>query len=321
VSALLDATLTGSDVANGFVFSEEFIKKDPTDEEYLQVLYEAFFNRKPDQGGWDGWLAALNSGTSRTDVLKGFIFATEFAKLCADYGILASDPTRGPKELVEDFVTRFYQLCLDRNPDAAGLEGWTNNLLNQIQTGADVAEGFVYSTEFMNKNTSNSEYLRILYEAFFDRDPDQGGWNLWLDELVVGKDRGEVLNGFIYSQEFTNLCDKYGIKAYDSVPPPSPANFDGSWVAQFTSTTPYDDWGDPCGSEYVTLTISNSQITAVDISYQVSGTVNSDGTINYGLASSSDHVVNGSGALSGNTGNGTWSDNWGCSGTWTGAKQ
>ena len=85
-----------------------------------------------------------------------------------------------------------------------------------------MAEGFIYSTEFMNKNTSNSEYLLILYKAFFDRDPDQGGWDIWLAELNAGKDRGEVLDGFIYSQEFANLCDKYGIKAYDSVPPPKP---------------------------------------------------------------------------------------------------
>ena len=224
VSALLDGTQTGSGVANGFVFSQEFINKNTTHEEYLTVLYEAFFNRQPDQGGWDGWLAELNRGTSREDVLNGFIYAQEFNNLCWEYGISPNSYE------VAAFVTRFYQLCLDRDPDTAGLEGWTNNLLNQIQTGADVAEGFVYSTEFMNKNTSNSEYLLILYEAFFGRDPDQGGWNSWLAELNAGKDRGEVLNGFIYSQEFDNLCDGYGIKAYDSVPPPPPANFDGSWV-------------------------------------------------------------------------------------------
>jgi hypothetical protein len=112
---------------------------------------------------------------------------------------------------VEAFVTRFYQLCLDRDPDAAGLEGWTNNLLNQIQTGADVANGFIYSQEFINKNTTNDEYLTILYKAFFNRDPDPAGWDIWLAELNAGKDRGYVLNGFLGSQEFLELCEDYGI--------------------------------------------------------------------------------------------------------------
>jgi len=216
VNALLDQSKAGADVALGFVFSQEFLNKNTTNEEYLTVLYEAFFNRLPDQGGWASWLSELNSGTSRADVLDGFIYAQEFKNLCDVYGIIAVKP---PPNDVEAFVTRFYQLCLDRDPDAAGLKGWTDNLLNKIQTGADVANGFIYSQEFINKNTTNDEYLTILYKAFFNRDPDQAGWDVWLSELNAGKNRGEVLDGFIYSAEFSNLCCEYGINAFTgSVP-------------------------------------------------------------------------------------------------------
>jgi hypothetical protein len=216
VKALLDGSQTGSDVAFGFVFSEEFLKKNTTPDEYLQVLYEAFFDRQPDPAGKQGWLDAMQSGATREDVLKGYIFAVEFAELCDQYGIKAYEGhfTKAQREAVEAFVTRFYQLCLDRDPDTAGLNGWTDNLLNQIQTGADVAEGFIYSSEFIAKMTSNSQYLEILYLAFFDRDADPAGWNIWLDELDGGRDRGEVLNGFIYSQEFAELCQRFGITPY-----------------------------------------------------------------------------------------------------------
>jgi hypothetical protein len=182
----------------------------------MQILYEAFFNRQPDLAGLQGWLDALAGGSSREDVLNGFIYATEFANLCKKYGILAfkDNTPKTTKEYIEAFVTRFYQLCLDRDPDAAGLEGWANNLLNKIQTGADVANGFIYSQEFLNKNTTNEEYLTILYKAFFNRDPDQAGWDVWLSELNAGKNRGEVLDGFIYSAEFSNLCCEYGINAF-----------------------------------------------------------------------------------------------------------
>jgi PKD repeat protein len=215
-TALLDGSKTGSDVAYGFVFSQEFLNKNTTDEEYLQVLYEAFFDRDPDTAGRQGWLDAMQNGVTREEVLNGFIYAPEFAELCEEYGIIAYEGyvTRAQREAVEAFVTRFYQLCLDRNPDPAGLDGWTNDLLNQVRTGADVARGFIYSPEFVAKNTANSEYLTILYKAFFNRDPDPAGWDVWLAELNSGKDRGEVLNGFIYAQEFYNLCEDYGINPY-----------------------------------------------------------------------------------------------------------
>jgi len=216
VVALLNGTQTGCDVANGFILSPEFTNKNTTDEEYLQILYEAFFNREPDQGGWAGWISQLKNGASREDVLDGFIYATEFADLCEEYGIRAFEGhiTKAQREAVEAFVTRFYQLCLDRDPDAEGLAGWTNNLLDQIQTGADVANGFIYSQEFINKNTTNDKYLTILYKAFFNRGPDQTGFDAWIAELNSGKDRGYVLNGFLGSQEFIKLCNDYGINPF-----------------------------------------------------------------------------------------------------------
>ncbi len=213
VVALSNGTQTGSDVANGFVFSQEFMNKSTANEEYLQILYQAFFNRPPDTAGLNGWLDTMASGASREAVLNGFIYAQEFANLCDAYGIKATkvnDPET-PQDPIKAFVTRFYQLCLDRNPDPSGLEGWTNNLINQIQTGADVANGFIFSQEFIHKNTTDGEYLTILYKAFFNRDPDQAGFNLWIAELNGGKDRSFVLDGFLGSQEFMNLCEGYGI--------------------------------------------------------------------------------------------------------------
>jgi len=82
---------------------------------------------------------------------------------------------------VEAFVTRFYELCLDRTPDSAGLKNWVDGLLDDSLSGSDVAYGFVFSTEFLNKNKTKEEYLQILYEAFFNRQPDEAGRQGWLD--------------------------------------------------------------------------------------------------------------------------------------------
>ena len=68
---------------------------------------------------------------------------------------------------VQAFVTRFYRLVLGRDPDSGGLKGWVDGLLNGQFTGCDIATGFVFSPEFMNRNASDESYVDILYEAFF----------------------------------------------------------------------------------------------------------------------------------------------------------
>ena len=114
---------------------------------------------------------------------------------------------------VSEFVTRFYKLCLDREPDAGGLNAWVNNLLARKITGAQAAEGFIFSAEFTSKNKSNSEFLTILYRAFFNREPDADGFNKWLGLLNAGNSRQFVLAGFVNSIEFKTLCKNYGITA------------------------------------------------------------------------------------------------------------
>ena len=210
-NALVNGSLSGADLAEAFIFSDEFIRRQTSNAEFLNIMYRAFFNREPDAGGYNAWLAQLNSGTSRADVLYGFTHSQEFTNLCNAYGIR---PYMSQQERVQAFVTRFYQQCLNRLPDPAGLAAWTNNLLSGAQTGADVAQGFIFSAEFANRNTSNAEFLTIMYRAFFAREPDSGGYTAWLNALNGGTSRAAVLDGFTHSTEFANLCRIYGIRPF-----------------------------------------------------------------------------------------------------------
>ena len=112
---------------------------------------------------------------------------------------------------VEQFVSRFYQVCLERQPDQDGLNKWVDSLLDGTKTGADVAKGFIFSAEFTEKNYNNETFVTILYRAFFDREPDSGGFNSWVSNLNNGTSRQKVVDGFTHSQEFVDLCSKYGI--------------------------------------------------------------------------------------------------------------
>ncbi len=112
---------------------------------------------------------------------------------------------------VQAFVTRFYEECLDREPDSAGLAYWVDELASGDATGAEVAQGFIYSNEFQAKNVSDNTYLDVLYRAFFNRAADSTGLAYWQSNLNDDMSRLSVLAGFVNSNEFSALCDAYGI--------------------------------------------------------------------------------------------------------------
>ena len=129
-------------------------------------------------------------------------------------GVFLNTSAAGDKQEVENFVSRFYTEVLGRTADTAGLADWTNRLVSGESAGSDVATGFIFSKEFTESpEFKNSEtYVTTLYRAFFNRDADTGGLNGWLSELSKGKTKKEVLDGFLFSTEFANLCKAYGIK-------------------------------------------------------------------------------------------------------------
>jgi len=116
---------------------------------------------------------------------------------------------------VKEFVTRFYQECLNREPDSDGLEYWVNTLISGDRTGTELAQAFVQCQEFVQLETLDSDYVTILYKAFFNRDPDPDGYNYWINLLSNGTSRSIVLDGFTSAQEFYNLCEQYQISVTD----------------------------------------------------------------------------------------------------------
>lgn len=112
---------------------------------------------------------------------------------------------------VQNFVNRFYVEVLGRPGEAAGLEFWIDSLCESERAGSDVARGFIFSQEFINRGVSSGQFLTILYAAFFNRDPDIGGYNSWLGKMSNGTSQSDILDGFLYSPEFSNLCTAYGI--------------------------------------------------------------------------------------------------------------
>lgn len=85
--ALTNLEQTGAGAAKRFFDSQEFRDLKTSDEEYVSRLYTTFMDREPDQSGFDHWVKALKSGTSRMEVLRSFAASQEFTDICAEYGI------------------------------------------------------------------------------------------------------------------------------------------------------------------------------------------------------------------------------------------
>lgn len=118
---------------------------------------------------------------------------------------------RQPADPVVEFVTRMYRVALEREPDAAGLNDWVNQLKSGAKNGADIAQGFYLSPEMINKGLSNEEYVELAYLGIMGRSSDEGGKRDWVEALQCGVTYNAIVRGFVGSQEFNSLCANYDI--------------------------------------------------------------------------------------------------------------
>lgn len=215
VNNLNNGSACGAQVGYGFIFSQEYINKNRTNEEFVTDLYNMYFGRTPDSEGFKYWVDKLNAGEDRENIFAGFANSLEFYNLCTKYGVVQGIFIVGvPNDIqggINCFVARMYSVCLNRLPDMEGQGGWVLKLYNGEVTGTSLSYGFVFSPEFIGNNPSNGEFVAYMYRAFFGREPDQEGFNSWVDVLNNGGSYQDVFNGFTGSLEFFNLCNSYGI--------------------------------------------------------------------------------------------------------------
>lgn len=207
---------TGGDCARFFLIdAEEFQKRSLELPDMIEILYRTFFDRPSDQEGMNFWLKAVwEDGMSISDVVNCFIDSREWCDVCATYGVKSGAVTAKATiatEASKGFITRLYQTCLNREPEEAGLKYWSLALTNLETTGIKAANFFFGSDEFKGFNLSDEEYIKSLYSALMDRTPDAKEVEYWKTEMKNGKGRDEVINFFLTSKEFTQICRTFGI--------------------------------------------------------------------------------------------------------------
>ncbi len=101
--------------------------------------------------------------------------------------------------------------------------------------------------------------------------------------------------------------------------------FDGSYKGTATSTTPFDQFGESCGTGYFQFSVYGDHLTgsATDTwgdQYSIDGVIDAAGLMEFGTAVGQETVASFSGTIVGWNASGTWSDDWGCRGTWSASK-
>ena len=212
VTWLKNGDKTGAEVAYGFYNSPEMINRHLSNEEYVTRAYQGIMGRNPDPAGKGNWVAFLDQGVSYAYIISGFTRSQEFTNLCAKYGIKRgyyySTQLRDQKPGITGYVSRLYLKALQRGYDLHGLNTWVGKILEDPSKEMMVyvaTTGFLHSKEFLGKNLSDEEYVKVLYRTFLNREFDGQGLNTWTGNLKKGMSRDEVAMNFANSKEFKNM--------------------------------------------------------------------------------------------------------------------
>ena len=218
VDKLKSGEKTGADVVAEFYGGPELKNKGLSNSEVVDLAYKGIMGRGAD-GGKQYWVDGLDAGATYDLVVTGFIGSSEFADLCSSYGITKGDRTateaRDRNIGVTEYASRLYTQGLGRGYDANGLNYWCQAILDNPSRDnvIDVAfNGFFHSEEFLGRNLSNDEYIKVCYRTFLGREAEGEGFNYWKQLLDSGaKTRDDLVREFAYSQEFSDIMASYGL--------------------------------------------------------------------------------------------------------------
>ena len=139
-------------------------------------------------------------------------------------------------------VDRLYCAYFLREPDAGGQAYWYEQRDNDASL-VWIAEFFSQSNEFQEtygQQVSTGDFVRLIYRNLFDRTPDAGGFDYWVDRLDRGElQRGSVMAYFSESPEFIERIATVGCGNTG----PTPGGNGDPAVAQRMNT--FTDWVTP----------------------------------------------------------------------------
>jgi len=188
-------------------------------------LYTGLLGREPDKEGVEYWVSQFNAGSSLRVLADSFVVSEEFTYLADQLG----GGTQGRIEAL-------YNSVLGRGSDSAGQAYWLEQLAGGQVELADIALAFTNSAEYVDSSYSLVQGAKLLmwgvdlqaldlealgfdsrptaaeeelatalvrlYTGVLGREPDEEGFDYWLEALAGGKSLTSTAADFFASSEF-----------------------------------------------------------------------------------------------------------------------
>lgn len=78
----IDGGMGGTEIAYGFIFSDEYKNRLPDNNSYIEMLYRTILGRVSDKSGRQYWVDRLNNTITRESAMNGFMNSAEFSDMC-----------------------------------------------------------------------------------------------------------------------------------------------------------------------------------------------------------------------------------------------
>lgn len=213
---LLNQSFTGTDIVDGFIFSNEFKNKNLDNQSYIETLYRTILSRNSDSEGLSTWITYMENGVSTYFIAAHFINSPEFINNCAKHNIIKGEPVltenRDKNYAMTSLTTGLYVNALKHAPSIEALNDWTGKMLEHQLTSFEIANAIFNSDEYKNLGTTNTQYITDLYMALLKRLPSTEEIQAQIHTLTSNNNnRQSILDILNRSSEYNDICYPAGI--------------------------------------------------------------------------------------------------------------
>jgi hypothetical protein len=176
--------LTVAQVAESFFGSPEFIARfgGLSHQALVTSLYREALGREPDAAGLAFYVARLDAGQDRGQIIANFVQSPEAA-----HNFEAKHPAGiWVANSYATMVGMAYDAVFDRPPDQAGLAFWTPKLASGALGTRDLIQAIAGSAEFQARHAQENDYdyVASIYRSALEREPEPAGVAYWVQHLA-----------------------------------------------------------------------------------------------------------------------------------------
>lgn len=212
--ALTQGEMTASRLVTVLMDSAEYKAKRYSNSDFVRRIYQAMLGREATNTEINNQLSYLANGVSHRYIVANLSNSREFYNYCSsmqmEKGTISVTENRDRNYGYTSYVMRCYQYILGRAADPTGLNTWTGTIING-GGGVSVVYSLINSDEFRGKRYSINDYVERMYQAMLGRNSDPSGKADWVNKMNQGVSALFIVKGFCGSQEFKNLCSRYGM--------------------------------------------------------------------------------------------------------------